>query len=242
MADREMRFEQLAMKDEKIAEERQFMKVRDMLRENQEQEAIIDHQLMEGGNARPDANTIEAAGGGSLYEQMNAEIKKARMKVVMQLSAMRRSALRRKKEKLAELFSVKTRLAQKLISEDRQGDAGRCDTKNPPQARVTWCYTTYAGSQSEIGQCLMTAQDPTQFCFSCCDKEYGALHLDMRKGCYKCCGRKDFMLSFKLPPLGPIPKECLPVLSPPIPPRCLESIVPSGTIYKTKSMEKMRKS
>lgn len=164
------------------------------------------------------------------------------MRTYIQLSALRRSTLRRKKEKIAELTTIKARLTSKLIEQDKIGDAQNCDAKNPPAKRIQWCNSFFADDQEKNEECTKLAEDPSDYCLFCCKHEYGVLHLDLRKGCYKCCASTDTFENFQLPPLGALPKECLTFeKSKGVPPKCLEEIVSINRRFKAKSDDSKKK-
>lgn len=179
----------------------------------------------------------------SLAKEYIKQIKAARMRTYIQLSALRRSTLRRKKEKVAELTSIKARMASKLIEQDKVGDAQNCDAKNPPAKRIQYCNSAFQDEPEKAEECLKLAEEPSDFCLYCCKQEYGVLHLDLRKGCYKCCAAKDGIFeNFQLPPLGALPKECLTFeKSKGIPPKCLQEIVSLNRRFKTKDEEMKKK-
>jgi len=84
-----------------------------------------------------------------------------------------------------DMIRIKT--AVQAVKAAKTGDEEKCSLDQPKSDIEDYCYAAFPGVADEIAACM----DPSEFCFKCCDIEFGSAHLDRRAACYKKkCGPK----------------------------------------------------
>jgi hypothetical protein len=96
---------------------------------------------------------------------------------------MRRDSKR--KERLAKLKMDKLRnqITKKLINASKKGNLQLCDPERPSNDIVQYCQNNYKDSYVKMNECVKN----DNFCYMCCETEYGELHLEDRSVCYMKC-------------------------------------------------------
>jgi len=118
-----------------------------------------------------------------IQEEVIKNIKKKREELRNKLLAMRRDSKR--KERLAKLKMDKLRsqITKKLINASKKGNLQLCDPERPSNDIVQYCQTNYKDSYVKMNECVKN----DNFCYMCCETEYGELHLEDRSVCYMKC-------------------------------------------------------
>ncbi len=118
-----------------------------------------------------------------IQEEVIKNIKKKREELRNKLLAMRRDSKR--KERLAKLKMDKLRnqITKKLINASKKGNLQLCDPERPSNDIVQYCQNNYKDSYVKMNECVKN----DNFCYMCCETEYGELHLEDRSVCYMKC-------------------------------------------------------
>jgi sRNA-binding carbon storage regulator CsrA len=99
-----------------------------------------------------------------------------------QIQKMRKKAARRKAELSKQLLSVRTVMAETMGKVYKKGDQAKCQKAiENPNERNTYCSANFYDDYSKMKECKET----DEFCTLCCDTEFGELHINERKNCYK---------------------------------------------------------
>lgn len=84
-----------------------------------------------------------------------------------------------------DMIRIKT--AVQAVKAAKAGDQENCNKDQPKEQIEDFCYKAFPGDAESIQDCM----DPAEFCFKCCDVEFGSAHLNLRNKCYKNkCGPK----------------------------------------------------
>ena len=224
MYEREKKFEQKAVLEERLVEKSQFEKLQLEKQKQTQQEVLLDHELIKTKPKPP----ISAFSSAELLEKKYLDaIKSSRLRIIVQLNAMRRSAIRRKREKVKEIAEAKAKIAGQFIAEDRKGDSAKCRLDQTVDSRVNYCQEAFP-EESQLKSCKDKAGIPSEFCVSCCEHEFGGLHYEGRKACFECCSVYSPEAMKPLPGLGPIPIECVNARSQDLPEPCVRALVREG--------------
>jgi len=74
-------------------------------------------------------------------------------------------------------------MANKLLSENKSGDKDKCNPAQSEAERKSYCKAIPDNAPNLIADCMSgTVWD---FCYACCDNEFGKIHELERKDCEK---------------------------------------------------------
>jgi len=90
---------------------------------------------------------------------------------------------RKKLSKIRELASIKMEMTKEMLKAEQEGDGTKCKATTSEDYRVNYCNLAFAESWEENKNC----REPGQFCWICCETEYGSMHIDARDACYTHC-------------------------------------------------------
>lgn len=77
----------------------------------------------------------------------------------------------------------KNEITKKLLNAGKNGNYEECDPERSSDEIINYCSINYDKDQTKKSDCIQK----NNFCFMCCESEYGDLHLDLRSNCYSKC-------------------------------------------------------
>jgi len=96
-----------------------------------------------------------------------------------------------------QLQKVRAKITSKIMQANKNGDMALCDGgKKNPAKRANYCDTNFIDDYLKNYDC----KDGQNFCYMCCENEFGNNYIDKRNECYDMCDGR-------LPPLSPIKKS-----------------------------------
>ena len=78
---------------------------------------------------------------------------------------------------------MKIKMASKLLQAYNKGDSAKCAKKDDASAVEAYCNAKFPTNPEQNQNCKV----PEDFCFICCDKEFGAMRQTERSDCYNGC-------------------------------------------------------
>lgn len=110
------------------------------------------------------------------------EIKRNKLK--KEIESMRSLAKLRKAQLKAKLRSVRQTMAKKMMEASKTGDVDKCSKgKDTKSFREDYCDAHIPDDYVGNAEC----KKQENFCYTCCEKEFGNLHLDLRDTCFNLC-------------------------------------------------------
>jgi hypothetical protein len=99
---------------------------------------------------------------------------------------MRLKAERKKAQIKSKIMSMRHETAQKLQSYVKKGEMDKCFIPNPNKKEdlhniEVYCAANFALEMNEFMECKVLES----FCFTCCEKEFGPMQLQLREKCYQ---------------------------------------------------------
>ena len=117
--------------------------------------------------------------------QKQVYIKRAQLKEKM--STMRKQAERKQNSIIQQLKEVKMSMAEDMTKVYKDGDESRCKGKDEKDKIERYCANNFAEDYLKFDEC----KDPENFCYVCCENEFGDMHKDKRQLCYdNLCNKK----------------------------------------------------
>ena len=123
-----------------------------------------------------------------LKEQVKQQILQKRKQIKMKILQMRKRASRKKKIYQDEIQTLRMQVAGQLNKHNKEGNLGLCFKPNnsdeDKKKVVQYCNSNFSdASPNKFKECL-TEED---FCYVCCENEFGEMHVKDREQCYDKC-------------------------------------------------------
>lgn len=102
------------------------------------------------------------------------------------IAKLRKMAQMKKSQMMGQLKNSKTKLAKKVMNAMKEGSSVICNVgkvKDKQSVRDDYCNKAFAEDFFSNNEC----KNVDNFCYTCCEKEFGNLHLDKREDCYNEC-------------------------------------------------------
>jgi hypothetical protein len=110
------------------------------------------------------------------------QVKRAKMKKLIQ--EMRSKSRMRKAALENELNSLRMKMAQDMLQANKNGDIEKCKAgKSDKDKRAVYCNTRFMDDFIRNGDC----KSDENFCYMCCESEFGNMFIDRREACYNMC-------------------------------------------------------
>ncbi len=123
-----------------------------------------------------------------LKEEAKVQITIKRQQIKDKIQKMRKRAERKKAALKAQIMTIRTKTAGKLQKFAKSGDSSKCFipiSTSPEQIKKIedYCTAAYPDNFLKFNEC----KAPESFCFTCCENEFGEIHIVDRDKCYKNC-------------------------------------------------------
>ena len=150
--------------------------------------ALKDRELEDERNrkAKEAENTINM-----IKMEAAKQVEKKRDGLKKRIEAIKLKARRKRKLLENQLQKVRGQMAKSLLNANRFGDWKLCrDARVTKDKVIKYCDANFIDNFSKNQQC----KDPEDFCYVCCENEYGNMYIKQRDKCYDMCdalARKD---------------------------------------------------
>ena len=129
--------------------------------------------------------TLELAGKiNDIQKSATLQVQSSRAKTNERIQAMRRAAERRRRDTKRQIQELRTKIASKLMDEEKNGNVTLCNPHRPEHEKAQYCDDNFKDYPQKAADCRST---PLDFCYVCCEFEFGRMHEDLRDRCYTKC-------------------------------------------------------
>lgn len=112
------------------------------------------------------------------------QIQAARFQFKQKMEKMRRAAERKRKEGKQKLNEVRTSMAAIVVNDNKVGNYSLCSPKQTETERTQYCTKNFVNEPDKLRDCNVSADD---YCYVCCENEFGRNKQEFRDRCYKLC-------------------------------------------------------
>jgi len=120
----------------------------------------------------------------NLREDAKNEVEEKRKKLKNKLLEIRRRAQRKNKLIEQKIQKVRGAMASDLMKANKKGDWRKCKEARKSKDKTNeYCNNNFSDSFIKNQEC----KDPENFCYVCCENEYGNMYLKKRDNCYNMC-------------------------------------------------------
>ena len=129
-----------------------------------------------------------------ISEAVKRQVEKIREDLKSRLLAKKKDEARKRELIQNKIENLKKDISNDLIKASKKGDFEECDPERPQKQIINYCKVNYEKDNFKMAECIKN----DNFCYMCCEAEYGELHLELRNNCYtKCNDFSFFKLKFK---------------------------------------------
>lgn len=122
-----------------------------------------------------------------LKTKLKQKVSDSRLKVKKLLSNMKSKADRKKKSLQQQLKAIRTTMAKEILLANKEGDIRNCKIgKKDLDFREKYCNKNFIEYYVNNAAC----KSNDDFCYTCCEHEFGAEYRVKRNVCYKMCDEK----------------------------------------------------
>ncbi len=120
-----------------------------------------------------------------IQRQAVIQVESSRSKLLERLASMRKAAERKRASAKRQIMEVRTVMASKLLNEAKLGNVTFCDPALADDEKKKYCEASFDDTD-KVTSCLSS---PMDYCYTCCENEFGRLHEDRREACYSNCDK-----------------------------------------------------
>ncbi len=103
------------------------------------------------------------------------------------LGALRKIAERKKRQSKNKIMRIRMEMANELILAEHDGDILQCSANSTEDERQEYCESNFADDLERLVECSVKED----YCYVCCETEFGELHEEHRDECYDKCDFPD---------------------------------------------------
>ena len=150
--------------------------------------ALKDRELEDERNrkAKEAENTINI-----IRMEAAKQVSKKRDDLKKRIEEIKKKARRKRRILENQLQKVRGQMAKSLLNANRFGDWKLCkDSRRTKEKVLKYCDANFMDNFTKNQSC----KDPDDFCYICCENEYGNMYIKQRDKCYDMCdalARKD---------------------------------------------------
>jgi len=97
--------------------------------------------------------------------------------------AKKKEELRKREAVKVKIASMKKDISQELLKANKKGNFEECDPERKNKQIINYCSVNFRDDGYKQAECIKK----DNFCYMCCENEYGDLHLELRDHCYSKC-------------------------------------------------------
>jgi hypothetical protein len=196
--EKELNIESLVAQEEKDKEALEMRNLMSKLKKEKKKRSCLDKKIKEKkkeGETIFDKNAqmIEL---GKIKKEIakNVEIKRAELKRRIQL--MRQRSKRRRAELQQRIQKVRGKMAKDIMLANKKGSSKFCRKgKKNKKERIAYCNANFVEDIVRNTDC----KDKDEFCYMCCENEFGDMFIQLREDCYNMCDNKSSKVSNRRP-------------------------------------------
>jgi len=186
--EREFNIENMVKKEEKAKEEAELAKIEDQIKKEEKKASCVKKNIEEKELDDDWDDKLEAEEEIDLLKKkINLKVEDGRNRVKMILASMRKKAKIRRTELTQRLKEVRAKLANEIMLNNKEGSIQPClKGRADPDFRETYCNTHFVEDYTLNSNCK--SED---YCFTCCENEFGNAFRMKRSECYKHCDSEE---------------------------------------------------
>jgi len=184
--EKELRMEDLLEKEEMEREKQESKKIKEMIEMEKNKEECLQKNVREKEieDQYNMAKEEAAEEMSKIKEDAKRQITAKRASVKHKIEDLRRQHSREKDQLMGQLMALRSQTTTKMQAYSKNGSEDKCwnNEKTPnPEGLEMYCQVHFHDNSAKYSECRQDAN----FCYVCCETEFGDLAIKNREKCYK---------------------------------------------------------
>lgn len=184
--EKETKFEQLAMEEELMREREEENSLNSAVETEREKEACMEREIKKKQKmqAMEKQKLLLEDKAEEIQKQAVLQVQDSRLRFKEKMDKLKRAAERKRKEARKSVTEIRTKMAGLLMNDNKVGNYTLCNPKQSDVIRNDYCTKNFQNDPDQNRDCTTSSED---FCYVCCENEFGRNKMDLRDRCYKLC-------------------------------------------------------
>jgi len=184
--EKELQLENLIKSEEKAKEEMELQILKKQIEKEKDKQKCLRKTIKERDL---DAEFLSERRSSEqevkeIKEEVAAQVKIKRAKMKKLIEQMRAKTRLRKAALENELNALRQKMAKEMLQANKNGNLEKCRIgKTNVDKREAYCDTNYVDDFVRNSDC----KTDENFCYMCCESEFGNMFIDRREACYNMC-------------------------------------------------------
>jgi hypothetical protein len=118
-----------------------------------------------------------------ISEQVKREVMKIREDLRARIMSKQKDEKRKRELIMNKIASLKKDISKDLLKASKNGNIDECNPDRATHEIIEYCKMNFDFDYSKMNECVKN----DNFCYMCCESEFGDLHLESRSNCYLKC-------------------------------------------------------
>lgn len=184
--EKENKFEQLAMEEELMREREEENALNVAVESERDKEACMEREIKKKQKmqALEKQKILMEDKAAEIQKQAVLQVQNSRQSFKQRMERLKRTAERKRKEARKSVTEIRTKMASLLMNDNKLGNYTLCNPKQTDLQRSEYCTKNFAQDPDQNRDCNTSPED---FCYVCCENEFGRNRMELRERCYKLC-------------------------------------------------------
>jgi hypothetical protein len=184
---KETKLEELLEKEEAAKEDEETNLMESQLVQEQKKEECLLKSIKEKEleNQMNLAKSKAEENVAKIQDETKKTIAIQRLNIKKRILEMRKKKERKQAQIRTQIQAIRAEIAEKLNVAGKNGNQDICTLQNLEEARDKYCGENFSSDYVRYSDC----KDESQFCYVCCENEFGDLNLIERDKCYSTCDK-----------------------------------------------------
>lgn len=184
--EKETKFEQLAMEEELMREREEENSLNSAVETEREKEACMEREIKKKQKMQSmeKQKILLEDKAEEIQKQAVLQVQDSRVRFKEKMDKLKRAAERKRKEARKSVTEIRTKMAGLLMNDNKVGNYTLCNPKQSDALRNEYCTKNFQNDPDQNRDCTTSAED---FCYVCCENEFGRNKMELRDRCYKLC-------------------------------------------------------
>jgi hypothetical protein len=179
---KEAKMEDLIKKEEQLKEEANIKSLEEQIEKEEKKEenlkTCIKQKELESETIL--ATQEEAKRIAQIQKEAAQKLLESRDKLKLSLNDMKKKSSQKESKLKAKLMQIRAKIASETTNAYKKGDTEKCKPGIKSKTdRVAYCDANYSTNYTGYLKCT----DETDYCYACCESEFGQMYIDLRKQC-----------------------------------------------------------
>jgi len=185
---REINIEKLVKKEEEAKEEQELKVLEKKVKAEAKKAECLHQQIQEKDyDTQFEDNMDQVEEMARLKEKISKKVEDSRNRIKKLLGKMRKKAARKKGALQQQLKSIRAKMAKEILLANKEGDIKKCIRgKKDLDFRTNYCNQNFVDDYVLNSAC----KSNDEFCYTCCEHEFGGAYRGKRNRCYEMCDEK----------------------------------------------------